>query len=95
MNDWPTQPSILTWKLLIMTQGFGPLNCFLTTGTTITRPGLSPTLITPLIGVETNGSRAGNVPVVSNVGPTPGMTPAPPSMITPLDVLMSIPQPIW
>lgn len=95
MNDWPTHPSILTWKLLIITQGLAPLNCFLITGTTITRPGLSPTLITPLMGVDTNGSRGGSVPVASNVGLTPGMMPAPPSMITPFEVLMSIPQPIW
>src|SRR6516164_144231 len=89
MNDWPTHPSILTWKLLISTQGFGPLNSFLTTGTTITRPGLSPTVITPLTGVVTNGMK----PPASGK-PTPGATPALPAIVTPLDVLMSIPQPI-
>jgi hypothetical protein len=38
-----------------MTQGFGPLNSFLATGTTIMRPGFSPTLSTPLVGVEISG----------------------------------------
>ena len=67
MNDWPTHPSILTWKLLIMTQGFGPLNSFLATGTTTMMPGLRPTVSTPLTGVEMNGRRPAKPPV--NVKP--------------------------
>ena len=93
MNDWPTHPSILTWKLLIMTQGFGPLNSFLSTGTTTTRPGLRPTVITPFTGVVINGTTPGT-PVKRPVRPRPGLTPALPAIVTPLDVLMSIPQPI-
>lgn len=92
MKDWPTQPSILTWKLLTMTHGLGPRNCFLTTGTTITRPGLRPTLSTPAIGATTSGSTSPGTPVTGPV--TPGVMPAVPPIVTPSDVLMSMPQPI-
>ena len=60
-----------------MTQGFAPLNCFLITGTTSTRPGFRPTLSAPLIGAVTYG-RSGGVPV-NVVTPRQGVTPAPPS----------------
>src|SRR5690348_7013524 len=94
MNDWPTHPSILMWKLLIMIQGLGPLNCFLSTGTTITRPGLSPTSRPLLNGVETNGRRPVAVPGNSAVVPSDGVTPPPKTGVTPFDVLISMPQPI-
>src|SRR5271169_5928369 len=94
MNDWPTHPSILTWKLLIITQGFGPLNSFLTTGITSASPGLSPTLSTPLTGVETSGKIPVGKPVNGPVRPMPGVMPVLPAIVTPLDVLISIPQPI-
>src|SRR6185503_12941869 len=94
MNDWPTHPSILTWKLLIMTQGLAPLNSFLSIGTTMTMPGLRPTVITPLTGVETTGRTAvGNAPNGPDT-PSDGVMPPLPAIVTPLDVLMSIPQPI-
>ena len=47
MNDSPTQPSILTRKLLTITHGSAPLNSFLVTGTMLMMPGLSPTVMPP------------------------------------------------
>src|SRR5271166_2976755 len=58
MNDCPTHPSILTWKLLTSTHGLGPLKSNLSTGTTLTMPGLSATVIAPPIGTETTGKSA-------------------------------------
>jgi signal transduction histidine kinase len=81
MNDWPTHPSILMWKLLIMTQGFGPLNSFLSTGTTIMRPGLSPTVSTPLTGAVTIGRTVGGVTPTGSGAAIPGLMPLLPPIV--------------
>ncbi len=97
MKDSPTQPSILTWKSLIDTHGSAPLNCFLVTGTTLMMPGLRPTVMPPLMLAP----MPGRMPVGQR---RPGrrdrradrrVMPAVPVSETPLDVLMSMPQPIW
>jgi hypothetical protein len=97
MNDSPTHPSILTWKLLIITHGSEPSNSFFVTGTMLMMPGLRPTVTPPPMLAPTPGrmpSGSGETTSVPRM-PSDELSPAVPVSETPLDVLMSIPQPIW
>lgn len=97
MKDWPTHPSILIRKLLTDTHGADPLYCFLVTGTTLTMPGLRPTVRPPAKFAPTPGAMPSGttLPKSKPKYVIDGLTPAVPVIDTPLDVLMSIPQPIW
>src|ERR1700710_880936 len=89
MNDWPTQPSILMWKLLIITHGSPPSNCFFVTGTTLTMPGFIATATPPDIGIDSTGNRPSGSGDATSTPPSPtdGVTPMLPLTVTPLDVL--------
>src|ERR1700710_1814686 len=96
MNDSPTQPSILTRKLETITHGSPPSNSFFVTGTTLTRPGLRPTVTPPPTFAPIPGTMPSGNGEMTSVPMTPidGLRPIVPVSETPLEVLMSMPQPI-
>ena len=71
----------------------GAFERFLLTGMTLMIPGFSATASDPLIGVRSVGMGV-SAPVCRPAKPRPGDRPRLPLITTPLDVLMSMPQPI-
>lgn len=72
------------------------MNRFLVTGTMLMMPGFNPIARPPTNGVDNTGvmpsmgTESASIPS----RPTDGVTPAVPVIVTPLEVPMSIPQPI-
>ena len=75
--------------------GVGAFQVFLTTGTTMIQAGFESDAED---AVDRGGQDRQKMPVGNPdsgpVRPSDGVMPAPPAMVTPLEVLMSIPQPI-
>ncbi len=96
MNDSPTQPSILMWNPSTMIQGLSPLNSFFDTGMVLMSPGLRPTVTPPPMLAPTPGTMPSGSGEMMSVPMTPidGFSPMVPVRETPLDVLISMPQPI-
>jgi hypothetical protein len=63
----------------------------------LTMPGFRPTATPPVTGVVSTGiNPSGSGEAMSTPpSPTDGETPTVPVIVTPLEVLMSTPQPIW
>jgi hypothetical protein len=97
MKDSPTQPSILTRKWLIITHGSAPVKSFFVTGMMLMIPGLRPTVTPPPMLPPSPGTIPSGSGEMTSVPmrPIDGLSPMVPVKDTPLEVLMSIPQPIW
>ena len=76
--------------------GSAPVNSFFVTGMTLTRPGLRPTVMPPPMFPPSPGRRPSGAGEMTSVprSPIDGLMPIVPVSETPLEVLMSMPQPI-